>query len=173
MPAPRVAGDRPRGFLAELQAVLSEYQVRRDRILDELLDDPACSDETAEKLRALLEKIDGNIRDIEDHITREKRRLLLRHAPDLHFHARRLDQEIGALHLQVCASASRQRGRSAHRPRRIRVGRSSRGSPARSTDDDPLDPPARVLYAHAAAFHGDPRVSRWLEAWADESLGVA
>ena len=43
------------------------------------------------------------------------------------------------------------------------------GRKARSSDE-PLDPPARVLYAHAAAFHGDPRVARWLESWADELL---
>ena len=37
-------------------------------------------------------------------------------------------------------------------------------------DPAPLDPPARVLYAHAAAFRGDTRVAAWLESWADEAL---
>jgi hypothetical protein len=58
----------------------------------------------------------------------------------------------------------------APRSRRLRTTRTSHGPPGRSTDDDPLDPPPRVLYEHAAAFAGDRRVARWLEAWGDESL---
>jgi hypothetical protein len=138
MPAPRVTGDRPRGFLAELQELLGELQVRRGRVV-ELLEDPACSGENGETGRILLEKVEGDIRGIERRIRQEKRRVLRRHYPGDHFHVLRLDREIAALRLQVCASARGQRGRSAHRPRRVRAGRSSHGPPGRQ-DDDPPEP---------------------------------
>lgn len=54
--------------------------------------------------------------------------------------------------------------RFVRRARARAPGRKARGS------DEPLDPPARVLYAHAARV-ADSRVASWLESWADEALG--
>ena len=79
----------------------------------------------------------------------------------------------------VAATRFRDRGDSS-RPRGRRTFRVAvHGPPGRepSGGDDPprddpapLDPSSRVLYAHAAAFRGDPRVAAWLESWADEAL---
>ena len=57
------------------------------------------------------------------------------------------------------------------RSRRVRTCRTSHGPPGREPDDPSLDPQPRVLFEHAAAFRGDPRVARWLEAWGDELAG--
>ena len=60
------------------------------------------------------------------------------------------------------------RGR-APRSRRVRASRRA-GAPSRSSDSELDEPPPAVIFAHAAAWRGDPRVALWLEAWAEELL---
>lgn len=56
------------------------------------------------------------------------------------------------------------------RSRRLRSSRTSHGPPGRSSGDPELEPPPATLYAHAAAWRGDPRVAAWLESWGDECV---
>ena len=85
-------------------------------------------------------------------------------------------RKFRAVHIRPSYDAPRVGGRRAPRTRRIRRGasRTSHGPPGRSqsSDDDPLDPPARVLYEHTARV-ADRRVARWLEEWADEAVEEA
>lgn len=62
-------------------------------------------------------------------------------------------------------------GKQPHRRARRAVRASAHGPPSREPDDDPADPPARVILAHAARVD-DPAVGWWLQRWAEESLGL-
>lgn len=62
--------------------------------------------------------------------------------------------------------------RSAHGPPDDRPRPSSGDDEPPPVDLEPFVPSGRCLYEHAAAFRGDRRVARWLEAWGDEALGL-
>ena len=135
---PRVTGRGSGGFAVQLRrqrANRAQLVALLDRMAN--VEDADQREELTQRLEALLAKGDRTIRELEHEI-------LLRRAPLLHLQGVRLDREITTCRLALAATTRPRRGRTGRRSRRVRTDRRAR-SPGRSTDDDPLDPPADEL----------------------------
>lgn len=143
--------------------LLGEMREKRERTRALLgqalaLEDSPTRDGLVERLEDALVRVDREVRDIERSIVRIE-------APELSWRMRRVERELQTCQLAVQVGVRRSRHRCGPRPRGRRATCRAR-SPGRLADDDPLDPPARVLYQHAATS-GHPQVAAWLESWGD------